>query len=371
MTHSTFGLTLLVVASMSNSLPAADESTDTRPANVRAAFEKMEAADAVSSPSRFEGQMGKKIPAVEAISEFRQRVAKRPDDFRSMTVLGQLYIRLARETGSHAAYLTAEKTLREALKVAPNYPTARTWLAVSLAAQHRFREALKLATAAFAQNSRDSTALAAIGDCELHLGSVAAAQETFNKLTEQVGDASPVLARHAQIAELKGDPDRAVALLESARDSVRLSGTSSELVAWYDLRLATVHHRAGHADDARMHYRTALELDENLHAARIGLARLIAEQGDVALATDLLKETIDASSSAAAMIVMGDVLIHQGKHDTASMWYDQAEAVLLKEMQNTRAAHQRDLSIFYCNRSRKLPEALALAKQDLKLRSDI
>lgn len=367
-----FTTTLLLTSFMTSSLPALDDSKTSRPPNVQAAFDAMEAQEAASSNSaEHVGPIGGKIPVMKAISMFRERIAKRTEDFRSMTVLGQLYIRLAKETGNHSAYRSAEKTLREALAIAPDYLTAKSSLAVALEAQHRFREAFKLASEVYVANPIDTKALATIGDCQIQLGQIAAAEATYAALLEKAGKTPSVLSRLAQLAELKGDPQAAVELLQSARDMAHEAGQSPHAVAWYDMRLAAVYHMVGDADEARVHYQSALELDSSLQPARVGLGRLLAEHGDIELALDLLEESVNASGSATAMIALADVLSHQGRPDTARVWYDRAEEVLLQEMQSAGTAHQRDLAMLYCKRGHKLDEAVAMAKQDLQSRTDI
>ncbi len=367
-----FATMLLLTAFMTSSLPAIDDSKTSRPPNVQAAFDAMEARDKANSNSAERvGQIGGKIPVMKAISMFRERVAKRTEDFRSMTVLGQLYIRLAKETGNHSAYRSAEKTLREALAIAPDYLTAKSSLAVALESQHRFRDALKLASEVYLANPIDTKALATIGDCQVQLGQIAAAETTYAALLEKAGKTPAVLSRLAQLAELKGDPQAAIGLLQSARDMAHEAGQAPQSVAWYELRLATVYHMAGDADEARVHYQSALELDSTLQPACVGLGRLLAEHGDIELALDLLEESMNASRSTTAMVAMADILSHQGRPDTARVWYDRAEEVLLQEMQSAGTAHQRDLARLYCKRGHKLDEAVAMAKQDLQSRTDI
>jgi len=344
---------------------------DIRPANVRTAFEALEAAESQDSDLGREGRLGKKIPVMKAISTFRDRVTQRPDDFRSMTVLGQLYIRLAKETGTHAAYLSAEESYRRALKIAPGYAPAKTHLAVSLQAQHRFREALKLATESFAANARDTAALAAIGDCQLHLGQVEEAEASCEKLAKKIGDVPAVLARRAHLAELRGDPQAAITMIEAGRDQVHEAGKSDVAVAWYEARLAALHHSIGHAEDAELHYRSAMKLDQNLQPAKIGLARLKAENGELDLATELFEEAIETGRSAAAMTGLADLLLHRGNTNAAAEWIGKAEEVMLAEARTATVAHRRDLAMFYSDHKRNPEKALKLAKQDLQVREDI
>ncbi len=374
MTRCCNRIALILAMIMTTSSSAMDDTQTTRRANVQAAFDAMEAEQIGNDLVGREGHMGRKIPVMKAISTFQKRVVRTPDDFRSMTVLGQLYIRLGKETGSHSAYVSAEKSLRSALEMSPDHLTAITWLAVALQAQHRFREALPLAEKAWSANPHDTMALATIGDCQFHLGRVTQASDTWQKLVEAEGRVAPVLARLArlaQLAEIQGDPQQAISLIEEARDAVHAAGHADAAVAWYELRLASLHHAIDAAEEARVHYQTALEFDNDLHEARIGLGRLLAEHGDMELATDLLEEAVQASGSASAMIGLGDVLQVQGHADTANAWYDRAEGILLKELATSGTAHQRDVSRFFSDRQRSPLRAVDLAKQDLRCRSDI
>src|SRR5437667_355187 len=81
-------------------------------------------------------------------------------------------------------------------------------------AQHRFAEGLRLAEGLYRDAPEDLDALTIAADAHLELGHYAEAERAYAELGQKAGSPAPaaVLARQARMAELRGDPDRAVVL---------------------------------------------------------------------------------------------------------------------------------------------------------------
>ena len=72
-------------------------------------------------------------------------VAARPDDARSLALLGLAYAQRARETGDAAYVSRADRALRRAVKLEPKDFEALTGLGSVALTRHRFRDALAIA----------------------------------------------------------------------------------------------------------------------------------------------------------------------------------------------------------------------------------
>ena len=181
------------------------------------------------------------IPPVEvAIQSFQNRVKQNPKDAVSYTLLGELYIRQARETGDVSGYQRAEAALDEALGLLPGYSPAGSSLASVYYAQHEFEEALDLAGRVYQTNPKNTSALIIMADAHLSLGNYQQAGEIYEQLAE-TDPTSPVLARLGYLEELQGNSEEALHLMRRAAGSALQSEGTRESVAWYLLRVADVY----------------------------------------------------------------------------------------------------------------------------------
>lgn len=362
---------LSLVASCSSAQSQELEKQPARPSKVQAAFDAMEVDDDASFADQHGGSMGKKVPVMEAISMFRKRVAVRPDHVGSQVVLGQLYLRLAKETKNHAAYQAAEKQLRQALVLDPKSQSGLTSLAMALESQHRFREALAVAQSAYQNNSSNTQALAICGDCQLQLGRIKLCERIYQTLASEAPNEPAVLARQAQLAELTGDNENAISLLKTARNLASAAGQTSDAVAWYSLRIATAYQMIGRHEDAESEFTIALKQDHGLTQAKVGIAEMLIAKGQTQLGVELLQEAVSDGASVNALTLLADLKNLEGDRAEAQTLLDQAEALLLAEMKTLDGAHCRQLSLFYSDHGRHLEQAVQLAKQDLLARADI
>src|SRR5438309_463444 len=77
------------------------------------------------------------LSTAKAIQFFQERVGRDPQDCVNQTLLGEMYIRKARETGHFASYEQAETAIQTALKLDPTYLPAQVDRAILLSAKHR------------------------------------------------------------------------------------------------------------------------------------------------------------------------------------------------------------------------------------------
>ena len=300
----------------------------------------------------------------QAIQLFEARVAKDPNDFTSYQYLGEFYERKAKESGDLAYYEKAEAALRKSLELFPGVPRVEATLAAILCNRHKFAEALAIARNLNRQDPRDIDALAPMGDALLELGRYPEAEATFREL-HRLAPLTQVTARLANLAELKGDFDEALRLMRSATEAIRKTGSPKD-VAWYLSRQADIAFNAGRIDEAEALYK-AVPLGTNAyHDAIFGMGRVHAARGLYDEAMMDWEKAVAIGPDPHMLAALGDLYLKTGKEAKAEALFDRLEQVTAG-----KAEYLRERSLFQADHDRKLPEALALAEEDLAQRKDV
>ncbi|HMR67275.1 MAG TPA: tetratricopeptide repeat protein [Anaerolineae bacterium] len=305
----------------------------------------------------------------EGIAVFQQKVERNPQDAVSLTILGQLFFRQARQTGDISSYQRAETALRQAIRLLPNNTTARLALASTLFAQHDFGEALKLARALFQEDARRTEALAIMADAYLAIGQYQAADQAYTDLSGRAAT-PPVWARLAYQAELHGRPEEALRLLQQAAGPTLAEAQSKEDLAWYLIRLGDLYFNLGQPDEAGEHYQAALQLVDNYYLALAGLGKVRAAQARYAEAIDFYQQAVAIIPQPEVVAALGDVYLVTGQPDQAERQYETVDFIgRLAEI--NQDVYNRQLANFYSDRNRQLTQALTLATAELEFRQDI
>ncbi|MCZ6866846.1 MAG: tetratricopeptide repeat protein [Chloroflexi bacterium] len=307
--------------------------------------------------------------ADEAIEFFQDRVINNPHDAVSYSILGQMHVRKARETGDVASYQRAEAALEKSLDLLPEYPPTEVVLASVYYARHDFSEALELAQNVYRRDSRVGQALSVMGDAYLELGSYQEAEDAYLELLSKNND-SAVLARLAHLNDLKGNTVEALRLLEQGAKKAVDTGRLREDVAWYLSRLGGMYFNTGHIDQAAEHYEASLKLYQDYYIALAGLGKARAAQGRYDDAIDLYEQSIAVNPQPATLARLGDLYAKVGDLSRARLQYDTVEFIAKLATIN-KVVYNRELALFYANHDIKLDEALELAKKELSVRKDI
>jgi tetratricopeptide (TPR) repeat protein len=306
--------------------------------------------------------------ADEAIEFFRQRVAKTPGDYISLRYLGEMYERKARETGDFAAFGKAEETLRRAVALNPEIARARASLAAVLCSRHKFAEGLEIARALVRQYPKDIDAQSTMGDALLELGRYDEAESTYRNLERLTPTPLPeVLARLANLAELRGDVDGALALMRRALDDVRKNRLPKD-AAWFLARSGDMlfDAGAGKLDQAEAAYRAVPEGTDARHDATFGLGKVLAARGKDAEALEQFRKAVAIGPDLHMLAGLGDLYVRTGDLAKAEETFRRLEQEAVKQ-----AEHARDLVYFYADHDRDLPRALELARKELASRADV
>lgn len=300
----------------------------------------------------------------QAIQFFRQKVAAHPDDFHSFRYLGDLYDRKAKATGEIALFAEAERAFRAALKLFPDDPKTEAALAGVLCSRHAFVEGLAIARKILASDPGNIDALATLSDALIEIGRYPEGEEALHKL-RKAAPVPEVLARLANLAELKGDADEATRLMAEAAAGVRRS-KRPKADAWYVGILGDFALTAGKVDEAEALYKQVPEGVDPRHDATYGLARVAYARGDLPRAIDLAGQAVAIGPDAHMLAFLGDLLVEAGRSDAAKPYYDKVLQVTGDDSERRRA-----LAKFLADHDRDLPRALELARKDFAERQDV
>jgi tetratricopeptide (TPR) repeat protein len=316
------------------------------------------------------GEMLVNVPPVgDAIKVFQNKIQQSPNDAVSYTLLGELYARQARETGDVSGYQRAEVALQQSLKLLPGYSPAGASLASVNYAQHNFDQALEMAERVYQSNPKNTSALLIMGDAYLSLGNYEQAEAIYKELAD-MDATSPVLARLANVEELKGNPEEALDLIRLAAGGALRSGGTRENVAWYLLRVGDMYFNMGEIKKSGAYYEASLRVFDNYHLALAGLGKVRAADGKYEQAIEYYQQAVDIVPQPDFLAALGDLYMLTDQPDQAQTQYETVEligklAVINKQIYN------RQLANFYSNHDLHLDEALHLALTELDSRKDI
>ncbi len=302
----------------------------------------------------------------QAIEFYRGRVGRNKQDYISFRVLGELYFRRASsEGGGLADFARAEDAFRKSLAINPRYLAAQAALASALCQRHKFAEALKLAEQVRKVKPRNHEALAIVADALIEMGHYEAGEQALTELARLVLTA-PVLARQANLAELRGRLDEADRLIRLAIEKIHQAGGSALDLAWYQCRLGDFALAAGRLDEAESLYRAVPQGTGPFHDATAGRARIAAMLDRIDEAIALYEKAIAIGPDPHMLAALGDLYLAKGQKDKA----ESAFARLLKVTEG-QPEYLRERARFLADHDRDLAKALELAEADFAQRQDV
>jgi tetratricopeptide (TPR) repeat protein len=300
----------------------------------------------------------------QAIELFQRRVARNGRDYVSFRILGEFFERRAEEKGDLADYERAELALRQSLKIAPGYDKAKVTLAAVLCSRHKFAEGLSLARELAAKEPGNLDIRATLGDALLELGQYPEAEAVYRELAK-LGDAPPILARLANLAELKGDVDEAARLLATAEaKALKIGG--DKLAAWYRVRLGDLAFANGRLEEAESRYRSVPSGTDPYHDATAALGKLRVGQGRLEEAVALYRKAVAIGPDPHMLAALGDLELKLGHDAEARALFDRVMAIA-----GDKPEYRRVVALFLADHDRDLPKALELAQLDFADRKDI
>jgi tetratricopeptide (TPR) repeat protein len=294
-----------------------------------------------------------------------ERVQSDPLDNVALNRLSAACIQKMRETGDLAYLDRALQSARSSMAAVPvaQNPGGAAALALAEFESHHFREALALANQAYGIDPRNTGALATAGDAQLELGNYDEAEKIYAKLDD--GESGPsIRARQARLAELKGDPQKAIALLQKNLSS----GIES---IWYRVRLGELYFRMGDLEKAAEHYESAHRLRPENYLVLEHLAELRAAEGKFEEALEMYQDVVAAVPRAEFFQALGDLYLYMNRPAEAQPWHERALSAFLKSVEQGNAHYYHHLAGFYSDVQPNPTEALRWARKDKETRHSI
>jgi tetratricopeptide (TPR) repeat protein len=304
------------------------------------------------------------------IRQFETRVREDPRDFLSLTILGQLYARRARDVGNVSDLKRAEEAFRHALRLKADHTAAAAHLAAAYVAQHRFGEALTLVQDIEKQSPGGLDVLAMRFDIAMETGRYREAEDALGILEQRAANDYAILARRAQMAELKGRTAQAVTLLRRAAENMEQAAESGSEIAWFRSRLGDLYFHTGCLSEAEEQFQLAVKLASRYPLALTGLADVRAFQGRLQEAADLYRSALAAAPSPRRLFALAAVEERLNLMADATRHRQEGEA-MARDLSGVPVAFYRDLAIFYADQAGRAAEALDHAQKDLAVRQDV
>jgi tetratricopeptide (TPR) repeat protein len=302
----------------------------------------------------------------EQIEFWRRRVERDPRDYISYTELAAAFLRRARESGDVDSYSRAETALDRALVLNPKYEGALGYMTSLLFARHDFDGALQAARNIYASSPRSAHALAVIGDASLELGLYADARSAYDSLFK-LSQTPPVYSRLAHLAELEGNPQKAIEFASKAVAQADEDENAQESRAWYHLQLGHLYFNSGDIDGADQQYATSLDTFPNYVHAIAGLGEVNAARGDYDKAVSLYEQVAARQPAPEYVVALGDLYSAAGDLERARRQYDLVETI--DDLYKANGINtDLEMALFLANHDLRLDEALARARSEYELR---
>ena len=306
-------------------------------------------------------------PADLRIKAAQGIIKQAPDKSDGYNLLASAYMQKARETGDFSFNSIAEAALTRSLEVeAGNYDAIKLQ-AKLLLTYHRFSEALAVARRAQALRPQDHDVYGALTDALVELGDYEGAIAAAQTMVDLRPDTA-AYARVSYLRSLHGDTEGAIEAMQVAVKAA--NPADREGMAWCRVQLGDELMNVGKKAEAEREYDKALYVFPDYHLALAAKARARVAAGDTDSALELYRRALARVPLPDIAIALGDLLTKLGRTDEARRHYD-----LVEFIERTSAAgsgtYSRQLALFYADHDLKLDEALAIARRERAVRSDI
>jgi tetratricopeptide (TPR) repeat protein len=292
-----------------------------------------------------------------------QAVARKsPSLLDTWIALGRAWVRKARESSDPGFYVNANACAEVALGIVPDDFLARDLETLVLLNDHRFQEAQDFAEATVQGRSDDPAAYGYLSDARLELGrfeEAATAAQTMVDLKPNL----PAYSRASYLRWLQGDVPVAREFARRAIDAGN-DRHDPEPQAWAIVQSAMYFWHEGDYEGADAGFELALSAVTDYPPALVGRARVALARGEGRRASDLLARAYAQSPLVATAWLLGDARAMAGDDPGASAAYALVE-------ERGRSLDPRTLSVFLSTKNRRIDDALALARAEMKVRSDV
>lgn len=303
------------------------------------------------------------------IAWYTMRAERDPTGAFDRLRLGALYLQRARERGSPADLVLAEREARQSLanRRAHNSEAFRV-LAIALIGQHRFIEAAEATDSLLAADPSSHGAQSLRAEIALELGDYPLADRLFGPL-DHPGEDPAVTARVARWAALRGRAGHARALLEQAReDARRMAFTPAEQIAWFDLRLGDLARTVGAWRLANNALKAATEVAPDDARVLVTRAQLALDRDDPADALEFAEAAMAHGDDPFALAIAAEALRRLDRAEESDQRFRAFETLIAGVPGD---AWHRQWRLALLDRGRQVPDVLAQAEAELTTRKDV
>ncbi len=300
------------------------------------------------------------------VAALQQRLRENPRDFSSHINLANVYLQQVRETGDPSLYTKAEDLLDKAAKLEPGRGELYAAQGNLALARHDFARALRLGKQAVVASPDIAGYYGIVGDAQIELGQYAEAIKTYQVMVGRRPDFSSY-SRVAHARELYGDPEGAIAAMQSA---IEAGSTVPENVAWAHVQLGNLHFVLGDIEKASEQYDISLKGLDNYAAALAGKAQVAAAKNDMKEAAELYQKAFNRNPLPEYAILSGDVYTRMGDGKKAAEQYELVRA-MDKLFQANGVNTDMETALFFADHDIELDSSLEKARLAYKARPSI
>lgn len=244
-----------------------------------------------------------------AIRRAEAMLAKDPGDANAHALIAMSALGRAKETADSNWYARSESAAHDALAINPRNVPALDATAILANARHRFRDAIAPARMSLRLAPDRFGPLEILTDAHVELGHYRTAFALADRRLRLRPDLASY-SRASYAAELRGQRVLATRLMELAADSSR-PGTGDR--AWAMTHVGLLLFGSGQIERAERTIQTALREAPADATALAGLAKVAAAKGELVLAADRYRRSLDAAKVAAVAAELAEVEALRGR----------------------------------------------------------
>jgi len=299
-------------------------------------------------------------PVDKLIADLEARVGHVPK-VDNWVVLGQAWVRKARETADPVYYLNADACADQALRLDPKSTQAlelRTLLQLS---NHQFARARDTGEAALAKRSDLPLMLGLISDADLELGDYDGAE----RRAQEMMNLKPCLPSYSRVSYLHWLHGDQKAALESVRLAIDSGDPKEpEAVAWVLVQAAMIFWNQGDVAGADAGFDRALTTFPDFPPALVGKGRVALARDDPKRAAALFDQAFHLSPLMETAWLLTDARTEAGDAAGAAA----SDAVLAKQ---GVATDPRTTALYWATHDREHARALEVAAAERQTRDDL
>lgn len=300
----------------------------------------------------------------------QQALRKDPQVAEPYLKLAQIFINEARITGEHGHYYPAAlEVIKKGLAQPDSDKDLRfrmlsTRASVELS-QHDFPSALATAQEAVQLNPYNAQIYGALVDANVELGDYEAAVAMADKMVGIRPDLRSY-SRVSYLREIHGDVDGAI---EAMKMAVAAGYPGQEATSWARLTLGELYETYGYPKEAKMQYELALVEREDYPFAMAKLAKMKANEGDLAGAEKQLLEAAAIIPEVGFYTDLADIYKQRGEQEKLEKTLAEVQVMLQDDVDS---GHRMDMeyAFLYLELYESPKQALVYAQQEYDRRPE-